>query len=87
MHPRRWGTEDAEIKCPCQSFPVSKPVIGWNIALHAVPAYRASTYLVYCLPSSVNFIYSQFLQSSTVESVLNSESEFSLVAGIHFVLP
>ena len=26
--------------------PLSKPVVGQNIALHAVSAYRASTYLV-----------------------------------------
>ena len=24
-----------------QRFPVSKPVVGWNIAMPAVPAYRA----------------------------------------------
>ena len=28
-----------------QRFPLSKPVVGRYIALHAVPAYRASTYL------------------------------------------
>ena len=32
-----------------QRFPLSKPVVGQKIALHAVPAFRASTYLV--LPS------------------------------------
>ena len=34
------------------------------------------------LPGSFNFIFSKFLQSSTAEFVLNSESEFSLVVGI-----
>ena len=38
-------------KVPClteeeERFPLSKPVVGQNIALHAVPAYRTSTYLV-----------------------------------------
>ena len=29
-----------------QQFPLSMPVVGRNIALHAVPAYRSSPYLV-----------------------------------------
>ena len=29
-----------------QRFPLSKHAVGQNIAVHAVPAYRASTYLV-----------------------------------------
>ena len=29
-----------------QRFHLAKPVVGPNIAFHAVPAYRASTYLV-----------------------------------------
>ena len=32
--------------CKCYEFGLSKPVVGRTIALHAVPAYRASTYLV-----------------------------------------
>ena len=40
------------------------------------------------LPSSFDLISSKFLQSSTVECVLISESEVSLVVvGIHFVSP
>ena len=39
----------------------------------------------FCLPGSFYFIFSEFLQSSTVECVLNRESEFSLVVGILFV--
>ena len=34
-----------------QRFPLSKPVIGQTIALHAVCAYRASTYLVSAFPA------------------------------------
>ena len=53
------GTADAEIKAPThpplvgamgyQRFPLSKPVAGQNTALHALPADRASTYLVSAL--------------------------------------
>ena len=38
--PNRVGAQGYE------SVPISKPVVGQNIALHAMPAYRASTYLV-----------------------------------------
>ena len=41
----------------------------------------------FCLLGSFNFIFSKFLQSSTVECVLKSESEFSLAVGMHFVSP
>ena len=41
----------------------------------------------FCLPGSFNFIFLQFLQSSTVEWVSSSEWEFILVVGIHFVSP
>ena len=34
-----------------QMFPLFKPVVGLNIALHAVPAYRASTYLISTFPA------------------------------------
>ena len=33
-----------------QRFPLSEPVVGRNVALHAVPAYRASTYLISAFP-------------------------------------
>ena len=65
-----------------QRFPLSKPVAGWSIALHDVPAYMASSYLVSQVPGSPNFIFSK---SSTLECVLNSESAFSLVVGMRFV--
>ena len=45
----QWGTSDAEIKDPLveaqgyQGFPLSKPAVGQNIALDAVPAYGASS--------------------------------------------
>ena len=56
--PLRWGTMDAEIKAPLphlvgaqgyQKFCLSKPVVGRNIAFHAV--YRASTYLISAFPA------------------------------------
>ena len=55
----QWGTADANIKPPTplvgaqgyQRFHLSKPVVGQNTALHAVPAYRASTYLVSAYPA------------------------------------
>ena len=40
----RWGTMDAEIMASLvatqdyQRFPLSKPAVGQNIALHAMPA-------------------------------------------------
>ena len=53
-----------------------KPVVAQNIVLHAMPAYRASTYLVpsLCLPSSFNLISPTFLKFSTAVCVLSSES-------------
>ena len=55
LSPMRWGTTDAKSKgLPAQGyqrFPLSKPVVGLNIASHAVPAYRASTYLVSVFPA------------------------------------
>ena len=61
-----------------QRFPFSKPVVGHNIAVDAVPALL--TGLLYqpgfCLPGSFNFIVSKRnAKSSTVECVLSSESE------------
>ena len=41
----------------------------------------------FCLPSSFNFIFSKVLQSLYGGMCISSESEFVLVAGIHFVLP
>ena len=34
-----------------QRFPLSKSMVGQNIAVHAVPAYMASTYLVSAFPA------------------------------------
>ena len=55
----RGGTADAEIKggghggSPGLSkVPFSKPLVGPNIALHAVPAYRASTFSISAFPAS-----------------------------------
>ena len=53
-----------------QRFPLSKAVVGKNIALEAVPAYRASTYPV-SHPTSFS---PKFSKSSTMECVLSSES-------------
>ena len=49
--------------------PPSKPAVGQNIALHAVPAYKTSrrAYLPsFGLPGSLNFIFPKYLQSSTI---------------------
>ena len=76
----RWGVAGAFIILPppppvvgvqgCQRFPIplSKPVVGQNIALHAVHAYKVSTYLhiylVSALPDSFNFIiFQKFFRS------------------------
>ena len=69
-------------------FPLPKPVGGPNIALHAVFAFMASssTYLVTAFPAHSTSFFSKFPQSSTVECVLNSQSECLLV-GIHLVSP
>ena len=70
-----------------QRFPLSKPVVGQNVALRAVLACRAATYLVYAFLAHSTSFSQTFLQSSRVECVLNSKSEFSLAVGRHFVLP
>ena len=78
-----------------QRFPISKPVVGQNIALGAVPAFRASIQVyMYQVSaslahSSFKFIFSTFLQIFNWWNtcVLSSESEFVLVVGIHFVSP
>ena len=61
-----------------QRFPLSKPGEHQNIALHAVPADRNSTYLI----SSFRIIQLHFplnlLRCSTVELVINRESELYL---------
>ena len=69
-----------------QTFPLSKPVVGRSIALHAVSVYRASDIPSFCNPGSFDFIFSKFLQFSTVKCVLNSESELLLVVGILFLI-
>ena len=52
----RWGTADAEAKGPSlmgvqgyQRFPLSKPVVGQNVALNAVPALSVSLCVCLCL--------------------------------------
>ena len=46
----QWSTADAEIK-GYQKFPLSKSVVGQNIAVQAVSAYKASTNLVSTFPA------------------------------------
>ena len=65
-------------------FPLSKPVVGRNIALHAVSAYRASTYLVSAFPAHSTSFFLNVFKPSTVECVLSSEPECLLVVGAHF---
>ena len=71
-----------------QRLLLSKHEVGQNIVkLHAVPAYRASTYLVSAFLAHSTSFSAKFLQFSMVECVLSSESEFVLVVGIHVVSP
>ena len=63
----------------CQRCPLSKPLLGQNIALHVVPAYRASAYLVSASPTHPISSSPKCLQSSAVECVLSSDSELLLI--------
>ena len=57
-----------------QRYPLSKPVVGQNIALCAVSATGLPNF---CLPGSFNFIFHQMYPVlNSVECVLSSESEF-----------
>ena len=67
-----------------QRFPLSKAVVGQNIAVHAVPAYRASTYLVSAFPVHSASFSTNF---SNPQRVLSCKSEFLLVVGMRFVSP
>ena len=51
-----------------QRFLVSKPVVGQNIALHAVPAYRASSYLVGLIPLEV-FVMTVSMASCGIQNI------------------
>ena len=57
-----------------QRFPISKPTCTsrseYYIALHAVPAYRASTYLASAFAAHSTSFPPKFFQSSTIECVL-----------------
>ena len=68
--------------------PLSKPAVGRSIALHALPAYRASVYRVSAFSAHVQL---HFLYISSIFNGgmcrLSSESEFLLAVGIHFVSP
>ena len=69
-----------------QRFPLSKPVVGRDVALHGVPALLGGllSYLVSAFTAhSTSFSIYFFTRSSTVECVLNSESQFSLVVDRH----
>ena len=56
-----------------QRFPLSKPVVGLNIALDAVPAYPLSAF-----PDHSTCFSQKKSKSSTVECILSRESEFDL---------
>ena len=68
-----------------QRLPLSKYVLGQNIALDAVPAYRAYV-PTYFLPSRLIQLhfFQNFSKSSTVESVLGSES--GLYSWLEYIL-
>ena len=68
-----------------ERFPFSKLAVGQSIALYAVPAYRASTYLVSAAFPAHSTSFSPNFQSSTVESVFINETDFVLLMEpIHF---
>ena len=71
-----------------QRFPLSKPVAGQNIALHATPADRASV-PSFCLPGCFAFIFPKLLRPSTVECVIKKYYLFNIlfVVAIHFISP
>ena len=56
-----------------QRFPLSKPVVGPNTPVYAIPAYRESAYIVSAFPTHSTSFSPKFLQSSTAECVLRSE--------------
>ena len=64
---------------PYQRFPLSKPVVSRIVALHAVPVYRASTYVVSAFPAhSTSFGLDFFNPQRCLDCALNHESEFVL---------
>ena len=72
-----------------QRSPLSIPVAGQNNNYsRACCACLQGFYLIpsFCLSGSFNFIFPNFFYFSTVGCVLSGKSEFSLVAGIQFVL-
>ena len=68
-------------------FPRSKPVVGQNIALHAVPAYRVSKYVVSAFPVHSTSFSASFSSPERWNEYLSCESECLLVLGIQFVSP
>ena len=68
-------------------FPLSRPAVGRNYSFACCACLQGFYIPSFCLPGSFNFIFPKFLQSSTVECVLSTESECVLVVGIQFVSP
>ena len=57
-------------------FPLSKPVVGQHITLHAAPADRASVFRPSLrLPIHSTSFFPKLLRSSAMECVVNIESE------------
>ena len=74
----QWGAADAEIKYPpgLSRFPLSKLAVGQNTASHAVPAYRASTYIVYAFPAH-SFIFYRCNEVCLLEGLVPFQRSFS----------
>ena len=94
--PPRLGTVDAEIEPPppmlgaqgYQMFPISKTVVGPNIAVYAAPTYKAYTYLVSAFPAhSTSFSPNVSNPQRWNVHLYCNESEVLLVVGIHFISP
>ena len=61
-----------------QRFPLSKPGVGQNIALHDAPADRTSTCFVSAFQIHLTSFLAKLLRFSTVKYDTISESEFRL---------
>ena len=54
-----------------QRFPLSKPAVGKNIALHALSAYRVSTYLISAYPTRSTSFSPNFSNPERWNNVVN----------------
>ena len=82
---RKWTVLQVETQ-GYQQFPLFKPVVGQNTASHAVPVYRASTYLVSAFPAHSTSFSLKFNPQwrMNVYWIVNHNFHFFLI-GIQFV--